>query len=63
MIEEYKQEARESQLHWLMFRDQLAELAVSVYRDRARDFDPAVSMKTALTKIRIRELRSSPLSP
>lgn len=62
VIEDYKKTARESQHHWLKFRDLLAELATSLYRDRAKSFDPAVSMKTAMTKIRIEELRINPIS-
>jgi len=63
VIEDYKKTARESQRDWLKFRALLAELATSLYRDRAKTFDPAVSIKTAMTKIRIEELRYNPIGP
>ncbi len=62
-IEDYRKSAGESQLQWTKFRDSCAELARSLYRDQADRFDPAVSMKAAVTKIRIRELRYDPIGP
>ncbi len=63
IIEDYGKVARESQDHWFKLRDLLAELATSLYRGRAKTVDPAASMKTAMTKIRIRELRNNPIGP
>jgi uncharacterized protein YecT (DUF1311 family) len=62
-IEGYRNAARESQLQWIKFRDSCTQLATSLYRDRAGNFDPAVSMKVRLTKDRIAELRSEPFAP
>jgi hypothetical protein len=62
-IKEYEESARESQAQWIKFRDSCAELATSLYRDRAGQFDPAVSMKAAVTKLRIAELRYNPIGP
>ena len=62
-IENYKKAAQESQLQWIKFRDSCAELAGALYRDHASNFDPAVSMKTFVTKLRIAELRYNPIGP
>ena len=62
-IEDYKKAAQESQAQWIKFRDSCALLAISLYRDRAGNFDPAVSMQVILTKNRIAELRSEPFAP
>jgi uncharacterized protein YecT (DUF1311 family) len=57
-ILDYRQSAREAQLHWIRYRDLGAELARSLY-PKAPGFDPALSMKTEMTRIRVRELRGS----
>jgi hypothetical protein len=62
-IEDYEKWSRQSQLQWIKFRDPCAELARSLYRGRAKQFDPALSMKAALTRLRIVELRYDPLAP
>jgi len=62
-IEGYRSAARESQVQWIRFCDACAQLATSLYRDRAVKFDPAVSVKVRLTKNRIAELRSKPFAP
>ncbi|MBF6558934.1 MAG: hypothetical protein IVW56_01495 [Candidatus Binataceae bacterium] len=61
VIQDYNKTAPESQHHWFKLRDLLAELATSLYRYQAKSFDPAVSIKTAMTKFRIAELRYNPL--
>jgi uncharacterized protein YecT (DUF1311 family) len=63
VIEDYGKSARDSQNHWIKFRDLLAERATSLYRNHAKSFDPAVSIKMAMTKIRIAELRFNPIGP
>jgi hypothetical protein len=60
IVEDSGKSARESQEHWQRLRDLLAALANSLYRNQAKSFDPATSMKTAITKIRIEELSSEP---
>lgn len=62
-IEDYRKAASDSQLQWVKFRDSAAELAASLYRDQAGKFDPAVSMKAFMTKLRIAELRHNPIGP
>ena len=62
-IKEYEESARESQAQWVKFRDSCADLASSLYRHQAGRFDPAVSMKAAVTKLRIAELRYNPIGP
>jgi hypothetical protein len=62
-IEYYTKDSRDSQLQWIKFRDACAALASSLYRGRSKDFDPAVSMKTFVTKLRIAELRYNPIGP
>ncbi|HSU84606.1 MAG TPA: lysozyme inhibitor LprI family protein [Thermoanaerobaculia bacterium] len=57
----YKDAARKAQLRWLRYRDLYADLARSLYPDRRPGFDPALSLKTALTRIRVDELRHDPL--
>lgn len=60
-IQDYKQYSKEAQLCWIKYRDLWVELARSLYRNRTGEFDPAVSIKTAVTKIRVGELRSDPV--
>jgi len=62
-IADYKKAAREVQIHWIQYRDLWAELARSLYKDRGKALDAAVSMKTAVTKIRVKELRNDPIGP
>ena len=62
-IKEYEESARESQAQWVKFRDSCADLASLLYRDQASQFDPALSMKAAVTKLRIAELRYNPIGP
>ncbi len=59
-IEDYRNAAKESQFQWIKFRDSCAQLATWLYSDQAGKFDPAVSMKTIVTKNRVAELRSEP---
>ncbi|MGH7841262.1 MAG: lysozyme inhibitor LprI family protein [Candidatus Binataceae bacterium] len=59
VIQDFEKTARKSQRHWIKLRDLLAELASSLYRDQAETFDPAISMKAAMTKNRIAELRTN----
>jgi uncharacterized protein YecT (DUF1311 family) len=59
----YKDAARKAELQWIRYRDLYADLARSLYPDRRPAFDPALSIKTALTRIRIRELRHDPMGP
>jgi hypothetical protein len=61
VMDDYPKTAAESQLHWVKFRDLLVELAESLYRDKRKPFDPAASMKLAVTKLRIAELRYDPM--
>jgi len=62
-IGDYERSARESQLQWIKFRDSSADLASSLYRDHDSKFDPALSMKAAIAKLRIAELRYNPIGP
>lgn len=59
---EYRKHSKDAQLHWIRYRDLLADLARSLYKDRQRELDPAVSMKTAVTRVRVRELRNDPVA-
>jgi hypothetical protein len=59
----YKEAAREAELRWSQYRDLYADLARSLYPDRRAGLDPALSVKTALTRIRVEELRRDPLGP
>ncbi|MGH7814096.1 MAG: hypothetical protein ACREQI_08860 [Candidatus Binataceae bacterium] len=63
LIEDYKNRADESQRRWIKFRDLAAELASLLYRDRAKSFGPALSMETAMTKMRIAEIRMKAVGP
>lgn len=60
-IQEYKNTSKQAQLCWIKYRDKLAELARSLYKDRAKMPDAVVSMKTTVTKIRVVELRHDPV--
>lgn len=62
-IAAYKEAAREAQRQWIRYRDLYAELARLLYPDRRPGFDPALSLKTALTRIRVDELRRDPMGP
>ncbi len=62
-ISDYQGAAQESQAQWIKFRYACAALASSLYRERSKDFDPSVSMKKAVTKLRIAELLNNPLAP
>ena len=62
-IEDYKKDSKEAQIHWIRYRDLCAELARSLYKGRKTGFDPALSMKTALTRIRVNELCHDPIGP
>jgi hypothetical protein len=57
--QKYKNTARTAELLWIRYRDSWAELASSVYRDKTNNPDPALSMKTAVTKLRVKELLAS----
>jgi uncharacterized protein YecT (DUF1311 family) len=57
----YRQVAKEAQVHWIEVRDGMAKLARALYPDSK--LDPALSMKTAITKVRVRELRYDPVCP
>ena len=60
-IAEYEKDARGSQLDWIKFRDSYVKLANSLYQDRTKLPDPAFSARTAVTKLRIAELRHQAL--
>jgi uncharacterized protein YecT (DUF1311 family) len=62
-IDDYKKDSKEAQIHWIRYRDLCAELARSLYKRQKAGFDPALSMKTALTRIRVIELRHDPMGP
>jgi uncharacterized protein YecT (DUF1311 family) len=55
-IEEFKKLSKKTQLEWIKYRDLCGELARSVYKDTAKNFDPALAMKAAITRIRVEEL-------
>ncbi|MHC1725404.1 MAG: lysozyme inhibitor LprI family protein [Syntrophobacteraceae bacterium] len=59
-IQAYKDVSKKAQLRWIKYRDLCAELARSLYKDKAKTFDPALSMNTAVTKMRVIELRNDP---
>lgn len=60
-IEDYKKLAKQTQIHWIKYRDLFADLARLLYKEKPGSFNPALSLKTALTKIRIEELQNNPL--
>jgi uncharacterized protein YecT (DUF1311 family) len=62
-INEYTKYAREAQRHWIKYRDLWAELASSIFRNGKAKGDPAIAIKTTLTKIRVKELHHDPVSP
>jgi uncharacterized protein YecT (DUF1311 family) len=62
-IDDYKKDSKEAQIHWIRYRDLCAELARSLYKGQKTAFDPALSMKTAVTRIRVIELRHDPIGP
>ncbi|MEO7419651.1 MAG: lysozyme inhibitor LprI family protein [Thermoanaerobaculia bacterium] len=62
-IEEYKKDSKDAQIHWIRYRDLCAELARLLYKGKKGEFDPALSMKTAVTRIRVLELRNDPMGP
>jgi uncharacterized protein YecT (DUF1311 family) len=59
----YKEATRKAQLRWIHYRDLYVDLARLLYPDRRPTFDPALSLKTALTRIRVSELRHDPMGP
>lgn len=60
-IAAYKDAARKAQRQWILYRDLYAELARSLYPDRRPGFDPALSLRTALTRVRADKLRHDPM--
>jgi uncharacterized protein YecT (DUF1311 family) len=56
-LADYKKYSKDSQVHWIRYRDLCAELARLLYKGKKGAFDPALSMKTAVTRIRVLELR------
>jgi uncharacterized protein YecT (DUF1311 family) len=57
----YEDAARRAELRWIRYRDLYADLVRSLYPDRRAGLDPALGLKTALTRIRVDELRRDPL--
>ena len=62
-IDDYNKDSKETQIHWIRYRDLCAELARSLYKSQKGALDPALSMKTAITRIRVIELRHDPIGP
>jgi uncharacterized protein YecT (DUF1311 family) len=62
-VEAYRKDLKEAQLRWIRYRDLWAKLARSLYTEKSGAFDPALSMKTAVTQSRVRELRHDPVGP
>jgi len=62
-VEKYKKDSKDAQIHWIRYRDLCAELARLLYKGKKAAFDPALSMKTAVTRIRVLELRNDPIGP
>lgn len=62
-IEEYKKGSKDAQVHWIRYRDLFAELARLLYKEKKGAFDPVLSMKAAVTRIRVLELRNDPMGP
>jgi uncharacterized protein YecT (DUF1311 family) len=61
-VQDYKAAAKSAQLHWIRYRDLWAELAGSLFKDTKGVPDPALSIKTAVTRMRVSELQSDPRS-
>ncbi len=62
-ITNYKKDSKDAQLRWIRYRDLWTELARLLYTEKKEGFDPALSMKTAVTRARVRELRNDPMGP
>jgi uncharacterized protein YecT (DUF1311 family) len=62
-IQDYKADAKDAQLHWIRYRDLWAELAGLLYKDKKSVPDPALSMKAAVTRMRVIELKNNPVGP
>lgn len=62
-VQEYKEAAKSAQLHWIRYRDLWAELAGLLYKDRKSVPDPALSMKAAVSRMRVSELKNDPVGP
>jgi uncharacterized protein YecT (DUF1311 family) len=60
-VQDYKVAAKSAQLHWIRYRDLWAELAGSLFKDNKSVPDPALSIKTAVTRMRVSELQSDPM--
>jgi len=60
-IQDYKADTKGTQLHWIRYRDLFAELARLLYKDRQSMPDPALSMKAAVTRMRVIELKNDPI--
>lgn len=60
-VRDYKKLSKQAQLAWIKYRDLWEELALSLYADQAKTFDPATAMKTKATRIRILELQNDPV--
>ncbi|MGH7814095.1 MAG: hypothetical protein ACREQI_08855 [Candidatus Binataceae bacterium] len=59
-IADYKKSVRVSQQKWMEFCTRSAQLASRLYGGRPKSFNPAMSMKTAMAKMRISELQYDP---
>jgi uncharacterized protein YecT (DUF1311 family) len=62
-IQDYKADAKNAQLHWTRYRDLWAELARLLYKDQKAVPDPVLSMKAAVTQMRVIELKNDPVGP
>jgi uncharacterized protein YecT (DUF1311 family) len=60
-VQDYNAAAKSAQLHWIRYRDLWAELAGSLFKDTKSVPDPALSIKTAVTRMRVSELQSDPM--
>jgi uncharacterized protein YecT (DUF1311 family) len=62
-IQDYKADAKDAQLHWIRYRDLWAELAGLLYKNKKSVPDPALSLKAAVTRMRVSELKNGPSTP
>ncbi|HVN63892.1 MAG TPA: hypothetical protein VMT58_04600 [Candidatus Binataceae bacterium] len=58
-IADYKKSVLDSQRKWMNFCNLFAQLANRLYSNQAKSLDPAMSIKTAMAKMRIAELSYS----
>lgn len=62
-IQDYTADSKAAQLLWIRYRDLCADLARSLYKDQKGVLDPALSMKAAVTRMRVLELKNDPMGP